>query len=117
MQSEDVDNTMGMWMESVVENDFMNDLLNVMNDSSDSSSGQIQSRQRTHEIVRDGSKFSNESTDDVKKALNEIMFAMKPSQSLFNEESKEIFIQNQKSETKNKTDFLHDFSEDNVSSK
>jgi len=38
MQSEDVDNTMGMFEDEGVENDFMNDLTNVMNDSSDSSS-------------------------------------------------------------------------------
>ena len=39
MQSEDVDNTMGMFADEVVENDFMNDLLHDINDSSDSSSG------------------------------------------------------------------------------
>ena len=38
MQSEDVDNTMGMFEDEGVENDFMNDLTNVLNDSSDSSS-------------------------------------------------------------------------------
>ncbi len=31
-----------------------------------------------HEIVFDDSKFLNESSDDVKNALNEIIFAVKP---------------------------------------
>jgi hypothetical protein len=41
MQSEDVDNTTGMFVDEVIENDFMNDLLNDINDSSHSSSGSI----------------------------------------------------------------------------
>ena len=36
MQSEDPDNTINIFTSSAVENDFMNDLLNDMNDSSDS---------------------------------------------------------------------------------
>lgn len=75
---------MGMFVDEFVEDNFINDI----NDSSDSSSGQIQNRQRTSEIVFDNSKFLNESSDDVKKALNEIMFAVKPQQSSFIEESK-----------------------------
>ena len=59
---------MGMFVDEFVEDNFINDI----NDSSDSSSGQIQNRQRTSEIVFDNSKFLNESSDDVKKALNEI---------------------------------------------
>jgi len=38
MQSEDVDNTIGMFEDDVVENDFMNDFTNGLNNSSDSSS-------------------------------------------------------------------------------
>ena len=41
MQSEDVDNTIGMFEDDVVENDFMNDFTNGLNNSSDSSSNQI----------------------------------------------------------------------------
>jgi hypothetical protein len=41
MQSEDFDNTTGIFVDEVVENDFMNDLLNNINDSSHSSSGSI----------------------------------------------------------------------------
>ena len=41
MQSEDVEDTTGIFVDEVVENDFMHDLLNNINDSSDSSSGSI----------------------------------------------------------------------------